>query len=176
MGDVPVNVKEDNAMFNRLGKYVTEPQLRRWADKRIKQGIPRQQVCAEVAAKFDHTRPSGRDIAQLQKITRHNGACLDVERAIMQVMIDRNEEARQLERDGVIEQAIVLYEESVHDQFLGTFPYDRLRIIYTRQKRYVDAIRVCQVYVDNPYLKGAGQTEGRQEFREKIKKLKEKMQ
>lgn len=162
-------------MPKKLGRFVTEPQLQRWAEARIREGVPRQQVCAEVMAKFDHSPPNVRNLSKMRKVTEHNQACLNVESAIIQIMIDRNEEARQLEKSGNIEQAIALFEESVRDQFLGTLPYERLRIIYTRLKRYEDAIRVCQVYVDNPYLKGGGKTEGRQEFREKIRKLREKV-
>ncbi len=162
-------------MFNRLGKHVTELQLRRWAEAQIMNGVARQKVCADVMAKFDHSPPNVKNLDKMQMVTEHNRACLNVESAIMQIMIYRNEEARQLERSGKTDQAIALFEESVRDQFLGTLPYERLRIIYTKLKRYEDAIRVCQAYVDNPYLKGGGKIEGRQEFWEKIRKLKEKI-
>jgi len=167
--------EQTNQMLNRLGKHVTELQLRRWAEAQIMNGVPRQKVCADVMAKFDHSPPNFKNLDKMQKITEHNRACLNVESAIMQTMIDRDEEARQLEKSGKTERAIALFEESVRDQFLGTLPYERLRIIYFKLKRYEDAIRVCQAYVDNPYLKGAGKTKGRQEFREKIRKIKEKM-
>lgn len=162
-------------MFNRLGKHVSEPELRRWAENQIKKGIPRQKVCTDVMAKFDHARPDPKNLGNMQKVTEHNQACLSVERAIIQTMIDRNAKASQLEKSGKIEQAISLFEESVRDQFAGTVPYDRLRIMYTKQKRYEDAILVCQAYIDNPHLKGAGKTEGKKFFREKISKIKEKM-
>ena len=32
----------------------------------------------------------------------------------------------------------------------ASHPHDRLRIIHTHQKRYQDAIRVCQAYLDLP--------------------------
>ena len=162
-------------MFSRLGKYVTEPQLRRWSESQIRRGVPRQKVCVDVRAKTYDWAQNPDAVDDLKKVTEHNWACLNVEKAITQVMIDRNEKARQLERAGKIEQAIALFEESVKDQFFGTFPYDRLRIIYTKLKRYEDAIRVCQAYMDNPYLQGANKTKGRRKFREHIQRIKGKI-
>lgn len=55
-----------------------------------------------------------------------------------------NLEARDLERQGCIDEAIALYESSVADGFTGNFPYDRLAILYRRKKRYDDEIRVLR--------------------------------
>jgi hypothetical protein len=83
---------------------------------------------------------------------RHNENCARVSDLLIQSIIKRNEQARQLEREGQVDEAIRLYEMSVTDLFWGSFPYDRLRILYTRLKRYDDAIRVLKVYIKNPYL------------------------
>lgn len=159
-------------MFNRLGKYTTESKLRRWAENQIKKGMPRQKVCAEVMKKFDHSPPDPKDMGKMQKITEHNQACLSVEKAIMQEMIDRNTKAQKLEKSGKTEQAIELFELSVRDQFNGTFPYDRLMVIYRKLKRYEDAVRVCEAYIKNPYLR-KGNKQGLAKYKEKLKKLKQ---
>lgn len=52
-----------------------------------------------------------------------------------------------LEKRGHIEIAKVGYEILIAAGFTGSMPYDRLRIIYTREKKYLDAIRVCHRYV-----------------------------
>ena len=57
------------------------------------------------------------------------------------------EQARECEQEGDLDKALPLYEALIYDGFQGTLPYDRLRIIYTRQKRFEDAIRVCEAYV-----------------------------
>ena len=79
-----------------------------------------------------------------------------------------------LEKAEKIEQAIILYEQSVKDLFAGTFPYDRLMVIYGKLKRYEDAVRVCETYIKNPYLH-ASNKKGLDEYEDKLKKLKAKI-
>lgn len=52
-----------------------------------------------------------------------------------------------LEKRGHVEVAKCGYEILIAAGFIGSMPYDRLRIIYTREKKYTDAIRVCHRYV-----------------------------
>lgn len=66
--------------------------------------------------------------------------------ALFEVMAERNDAARKLEKQGKISKALELYEMNVADWFHGSLPYDRLRIIYTRQKRSQDALRVCDAF------------------------------
>jgi hypothetical protein len=54
----------------------------------------------------------------------------------------RNTKGRELEKTSP-EEARVRFELNILDGFDGTMPYDRLRILYTREGRYKDAIRVC---------------------------------
>lgn len=68
----------------------------------------------------------------------------------MEFLVARNNQGIEFEKNGNIESAIVIYEISVADYFFGTHPYDRLRIHYTKQKWYKDAIRVCKAYIDLP--------------------------
>jgi hypothetical protein len=44
--------------------------------------------------------------------------------------------------------AICFYEELIRQQFPGSFPYRRLRIIYTKNKKPDDAIRACKAYLE----------------------------
>ena len=62
--------------------------------------------------------------------------------------IDRNLRGRELEKQGNIRDAIELYELNVAYGFEGDFPYDRLRVIYSKQKRYDDVIRVLERAID----------------------------
>lgn len=88
-----------------------------------------------------------------------------------EAILDRNNSGMALEKAGKIDEAIRVYELSVADAFFGSHPYDRLRIIYTRQKQYQDAIRVCSAYIALPARKH-GQNKDR--FRHHRDKLKEK--
>lgn len=68
-------------------------------------------------------------------------------RAIDSVMFQRNEQGRDLEKQGRPDEAIILYNENADDLFEGVFPYERLRIIYTQKKDYGRAIRACEAYL-----------------------------
>ena len=58
---------------------------------------------------------------------------------------------RELERLGRIDEAINLYMQNVYDQHNGTMSYDRLRIIFTKQKRFDMAILACERYLALPW-------------------------
>jgi len=90
---------------------------------------------------------------------------------LQSLMAERNKKARRLEQAGRIEPAIPLYETNVKDQFEGTLPYNRLRIIYTRQKQYTDAIRVCNAYLNLP---GRSHGQSKPQFRQHLKKLQQR--
>ena len=63
------------------------------------------------------------------------------------VMVDRNVDGIALEKKNDIQGAVQLYELNVRDKFDGSHPYERLRIIYSGQERWLDAIRVCEAYI-----------------------------
>lgn len=56
------------------------------------------------------------------------------------------------EMAGRIEEAIAAYKTAVQDQVPTRFPYEHLRVIYYRQKRFDDAQAICQAALQNPYL------------------------
>jgi len=56
------------------------------------------------------------------------------------------------EMAGRIDEAIVHYERAVQDQVETRFPYEHLRIIYRRQEKYEEGLRICQEAQANPFL------------------------
>ncbi|MCX6786856.1 MAG: hypothetical protein NTU85_03545 [Candidatus Kaiserbacteria bacterium] len=68
----------------------------------------------------------------------------------LEALVERNNIAIAAEARGDLLTAIFGYEVSVADEFFGTHPYDRLRIHYTREQWYTDAVRVCQAYIALP--------------------------
>lgn len=64
------------------------------------------------------------------------------------IIVDRNVMGKALEKEGKLDKAILLYEQNVSDLVDTPHPYTRLRIIYTKQKLYDEAIRVCIAYID----------------------------
>ena len=59
----------------------------------------------------------------------------------------RNESGRWLEKYGRIEDAIEQYELNVAELAEAPHAYIQLRILYTKLKRYDDAIRICRRYL-----------------------------
>jgi tetratricopeptide (TPR) repeat protein len=55
---------------------------------------------------------------------------------------DRNEEARQAESNEDLDQAIKLYEENIKEGYADPYAFDRLMVLYRKQKKYKDELRV----------------------------------
>ncbi len=60
------------------------------------------------------------------------------------LMVDRNLRGQELEKSGDLSTAIALYEANVRDGFDGNGPYDRLAVIYRKQGKLDDEIRVLR--------------------------------
>lgn len=60
------------------------------------------------------------------------------------LMVDRNLLGQEFERANNVPAAIALYEANARDGFDGNFPYDRLAVIYRREKRLDSEIRVLK--------------------------------
>ncbi len=58
------------------------------------------------------------------------------------------EDGYSLEKEGKIEQAKAIYWEKINEKFIGDYPYNRLRIIYTKEKNWEQAISVCKRYIN----------------------------
>jgi tetratricopeptide (TPR) repeat protein len=87
---------------------------------------------------------------------------------IADVMFSRNAEGEALERAHQQAQAIELYEASVKDCFMGSYPYERLRVLYASSGRYADALRICQAYIEH----GEDEDARKAQYREWITKYK----
>lgn len=92
--------------------------------------------------------------------------------------VDRNLTGKDLEKAGQVDKAAALYEENVKEGFDGNHPYDRLAIIYKKQGRVDDEIRVLEqaVAVFDKVAKG-GRVDGPpklQKFKDKLDKARER--
>lgn len=88
--------------------------------------------------------------------------------------VERNLTGKELEKSGQVEKAIPLYEENIKEDFEGNHPYDRLAIIYKKQGRIDDEIRVLKQAVaifDKVAKRGRGDGSPKlQKFKEKLNK------
>lgn len=61
---------------------------------------------------------------------------------------ERNNEARQAEDQENLAKAIKLYEQNIREDYADEFAFDRLMIIYRKQKQYKDELRVINRGID----------------------------
>lgn len=88
---------------------------------------------------------------------------------------ERNLKGIELEKQGRVEEAIKLYEQNIEENFEGSHPYTRLAIIYSKQKRKDDEIRVLKraIYVfENiiPNLRG-DKSPKLEKYKDRLRKL-----
>ncbi len=67
-------------------------------------------------------------------------------------ILDNLSSGKAMEMAGRIEEACQHYEQAIRDQVSTRFPYEHLRVIYRREGNYEDALRVCKLAVQNPFL------------------------
>jgi len=63
------------------------------------------------------------------------------------VQADRNLKAALYEKQGKMDKAIELYLKNVNERFDGNYPYDRLCVIYRKQKRYQEELEVLKTAI-----------------------------
>ena len=59
-------------------------------------------------------------------------------------LVNRNLKGIKLEKEGKIDKAIKLYEKNIEEEFEGSYPYERLAIIYSKKGLLDDEIRVLK--------------------------------
>jgi hypothetical protein len=76
---------------------------------------------------------------------------MDAAKKIQDIFLTKNMKGLEYENIGKYIEAMQLYEENIKNGFAGMLPYERLRIIYARNNRDKDVIRVCKSYIQNGY-------------------------
>ena len=78
-----------------------------------------------------------------------------------------------LEKVGRVDEAVKLYEENIAARFPGSFPYNRLAIIYRKKKDYDNEIRVLERAVDVYENSGFSDPPKLEKFQERLERAKE---
>lgn len=113
--------------------------VREWLRQQVATGL----TIGEIQHNLYHNFP--------ESIFKEKGAHLEwsrIESELGAILTSRNTEGREMEKQGRVDEAINLYEANVADKVDAPFPYDRLRIIYTKRKDYQNAIRVCEAFLE----------------------------
>ncbi len=117
---------------------ISKSTLTAWVNEKIRNGTPRCVLYHILISMQSETN----DLKEMQILA----AVADEQE---EIMVDRNTKGMALEKQGKEDSAIVLYEANVADQFDGSHPYNRLRILYMDRGSYIDTIRVCEAYIAN---------------------------
>jgi tetratricopeptide (TPR) repeat protein len=134
-----------------------------WANEQLALGVPRQEICHALFPYPQDNLTSEELIARLES-----------ENELSLVMVERNLKGGELEKAGLVDEAIKIYKQNVADKAETTYAYQRLRIIYTKLGNFREAIQVSEAFIALDYK---AVTEDEKNFlRKQIKKLKEKMQ
>lgn len=117
---------------------ISKTTLTAWSKDQIQRGIPRWVLYRRLMQMQSETN----DLEEMQVLVA-------VADALEGIMVDRNMKGIELEKQGMEDKAIALYEANIADQFDGSHPYNRLRILYKARGNYIDTIRVCEAYIAN---------------------------
>lgn len=115
---------------------MTERDLLQWSNDQIAHGVPRQTIW-NYLLNWENRKLSFEEKEASMKIASQ----------LLDVMVNRNLNGKTLETQGEVDKAIALYEENVLDLFDGDYPYDHLRVIYTKRNQFAKAIRVCKTFI-----------------------------
>lgn len=88
-------------------------------------------------------------------------------------MVDNNLKGKRLEQAGKIEEAKKLYEKNISMNFEGNFPYDRLAVLYRKEKDYDNEIRVLNHAIH--VFSSLKLTSPRADVSPKLKKFKDRL-
>ena len=114
-------------------------ELREWAELEMAAGKTRQDICALLLK-------GNSQIFALNELQ----ARAALEKELFNVFVERNMEGSKLEKSGNVDGAMALYLANVNDGFVGTHPYERLRIIYAKRKDFEKAAVICERFVVLP--------------------------
>lgn len=107
----------------------------KWLDAQIHRGVPRQRLWLQLL-QYKKTDT-------LEEMQARGQLAQD----ISNLLFTRNQQGGELERAGSVDEAVALYEANIADEFPGDYPYERLRIIYSKRGDYQSAHRVCAAYL-----------------------------
>jgi hypothetical protein len=116
--------------------------------------------------------------ATLARATEANkGKPFQLERDAQIKQVERNLRGRDLEREGLVDNAVELYLANVQEGFEGNYPYDRLAVIYRRRKDRASEIAVLEraVKVFEAIANSSPRTDVETKlanFRERLRKVK----
>lgn len=144
-------------------------------DELVSQNFTKEEIEQELKEYIDFLNTEGKK--EIKRLTDE----YDRRETLRNKMNNNDFKARQLEREGKIDEAIELYEESLKleedldYEFIAALAYERLAIIYRKRRDYPNEIEICEKYIELATKKCFyhNKVEWFEKRLEKAKKLKE---
>lgn len=132
----------DEARLEKLLTYRSRVPLQQQADHALAESIKlgREQMLL--------LRKNKGKSKKFRKLSREVDRLREEENRLSSIMVDRNLIGKQLEQAERFDEAIALYEANLADRFSGSFPYNRLAILYRKNKQYDEEIRVLSLAIE----------------------------
>ncbi|MEZ4593096.1 MAG: hypothetical protein R3D55_18435 [Chloroflexota bacterium] len=133
----------ENAAFDQA-----EANLRNQIKEQQAQGTSAQAILREIEAQTQALEKAEQTVDVKGKLR-----ALDLVYSELHPRLLNNvSQGKVLEMAGQIAQACEYYEKAVQDQIATRFPYEHLRVIYRREGKFAQALRICQLATQNPFL------------------------
>lgn len=120
----------------------------------------------KIFAKKQADKSTQKDIEKLNSEEKSND--------LFSIQVDRNLNGQRMEKNGEIESAIEEYEKNINEDFEGNHPYDRLSIIYRKNKDYDNEIRVLKKGIQ--VFSELSKSSTRGDLKPKLEKFKERLE
>ena len=127
-----------NKVSNETKDDVSKANVEQWVETQKVSGIPLYDLWRQLLEKSSQA-----DELELKK------AYTEAANKLEDILVLRNINGKEYEKDGEDNKAIELYEANIKDNFDGSHPYERLRVIYTKMQKHEDVIRICEAYILN---------------------------
>lgn len=134
-----------------LAYRAAEIALRQEIESRLQTGMSRQSILHFIETESQVLEKSATSMAEKARLRALDG----VYGRIKNDLLSNLSEGKSYEMAGRLEEAITCYETAVSDQIATRFPYEHLRIIYRQRNQPDEALRVCRLAAQNPYLSPA---------------------
>ena len=122
--------------------------LRQRFEEAVAAGHPRQQLLFQIeqeSSKLEHGEDTAVNKAKLRVYDLLYGE-------IRSRMFSTLTDGKNYEMAGQTNEAIRCFQAAIQDQVPTRFPYEHLRVIYRQRQQEVQALEVCKMALQNPYL------------------------
>jgi tetratricopeptide (TPR) repeat protein len=154
----PFQQKEDSAAVENAAFAQAEADLRAHIKQQQAEGVSAQAILYFIESQSQKLEKEEQTATVKGKLRAFDLLYSEIHPRLM----DNLSTGKALEMAGQIAEACQHYEQAMRDQVSTRFPYEHLRVIYRREGKFEEALRVCRLAIENPFLSERDQVHFRQ--------------